>query len=208
MATAWRFASASSPRASRGVAVVLAAVLALAVQSTAARADIQKVGGTLAVGGAKLFLENGQETPSGSISFAGGFDYPITAQWRVGPELGFHLLGTRNVEAGSFTASVDYSTFEASLLAHWLPTQLGPLRRVSFGPTVMSVRAEVSAGAGGASFSELAIEEVAPGVAASITLIPSRDALVRAGLEIGARAGWLPNGDRWTVGLLRLGVHF
>ncbi len=205
MATAWRSASASSARAVRVAAVVLAA--SLAAHAAPAHADLQKLGGTLSVGGAKVFLKH-QDTPSGSISFAAGVDYPIAARWRIGPEIGFHLLGTRNVEAGSFSASVDYSTFEATLLAHWLPTTLGPLHRVSVGPTVMSVRADVSAGAGGASFTELAIEKVAPGVAGPLPLMPGGDALVKAGLELGVRSGWLDSKHQWTVALLRLGVHF
>ena len=212
MGTVSRSASASSPRPAR--AVVIAALLVVAALAAApAHADLQKLGGMLSIGGAKLFvsdrdsLSNGG-TPSGSISFAAGVDYPVASQWRVGAEIGFHLLGTRNVESGSFSASVDYSTFETSLLAHWLPQGLGPLRRISIGPSLLSARADVSAGAGGASFSKLAVEQVAPGIAASATLMPGGNALVRAGLEIGARTAFLDGGKRWTVGLLRLAIHF
>jgi hypothetical protein len=170
----------------------------------AGHADLQQLGGNLSIGAGKLLLDG---APGGSLSFSAGFDYPVARDWRVGAGLGFHLLGTRNEVRGSFSAAVDYSEFETTLFAHWLPRHLGPVRRISLGPALTSARAALSAGAGGASFLDLAVEEIAPGLAAGVTIMPGGDAPVKAGLEIGLRRAYLRH-DIWQVALARLAVHF
>ena len=209
MGIAWRSASAASPV--RHAATALIAALALAASALPARADLQKLGGTLSIGGAKVWRVDktgvGRDAPSGSMGFAAGVDYPVASHWRVGPEIGFDLLGTQNVDRGSFSATLDYSAFEASMLAHWLPDRLGPLRRVSFGPSMMGARAELSTSTGGASFLDLPVDEVAPGWAASLTVLPGGDSVVKAGLEAGLRWAYLRH-ESWRVAVARLAVHF
>lgn len=211
MGIAWRFDSAARSGMRAGVAALIAAT-ALAACANPARADLQQLGGTLAIGGARVWRvarDTGEkrDSPGGSIGFAAGVDYPVASHWRVGPEIGFDLLGTQTVERGSFSATLDYSAFEASMLAHWLPENLGPLRRVSFGPALMSARAELSTSTGGASFLDLPVSEVAPGWGASLTLLPGGSSVVKAGLEAGLRWGYLRH-ESWRIGMARLAVHF
>ena len=78
------------------------------------------------------------------------------------------------------------------LLAHWTPSMLGPVGRVSFGPALVSARAELSTSGGGAAFSKLAIEEVAPGLAVEATLMQTQPRPVRTGTTPDDRPGAVP----------------
>src|SRR5262249_1408294 len=147
-----------------------------------------KLRGNLGIGYAKLV---GSDTPAGSFSMGAGVDYPVTGRLRAGLAFGYELLGGRIFERGSFVGSVDYSMVELLALAHWAPERLWWLRRVSVGPGLFSARGDLSVQAGGASFSDLAIDEVAPGFALDGTLMQAREAPVRIGLESGVRVVFL-----------------
>ena len=170
-----------------------------------ARAEtLEKFNGHLAVGYAKLFAT---KAPGGSMSFTGGVDYPVSPGFRAGFDLGFHLLGSRSEVRGSAVATVDYSMFEAVAFAHWIPSTLGPLGRLSFGPALLVAHADLSASAGGAGFSDLAVEDVAPGVAIDATLISRSSAPVRVGLELGGRLGFVEP-EHWKLATARLAIHY
>lgn len=206
----------------RSMRVVLVTVLALAVPA-AAYAGWSDVRGHATVGYAKLFIDG---APGGSISATGGIDHPLWEDFRIGADVGYHLLGSRNETRGSLFASVDYSVFEAALLVHWTPRGIPPLGRVSFGPALMSLRAELSTAGGGAAFSDLAVEEVVPGVALDATFMSTRPSPVRVGLELGTRIGFRSNigfvdtsgsgnileaapiADVWTLATARLAFHY
>jgi len=197
-----------SPRA-RGrdllrAAMVASAVIALGAPTARAEGRLQKLRGHLGIGYAKLL---GSETPAGSFSMGAGVDYPVTGSLRAGVALGYHLLGGRIFERGSFVSSVDYSMVELLALAHWAPTRLGPLGRISVGPGLFGARGDLSVQAGGASFSDLAVDEVAPGFALDGTLMQRRESPVRIGLESGIRVVFLSN-DTWTMALIRLAFHY
>ena len=152
----------------RGVALTglaLAALLSLPVVASAG--GFKDAGGHLSFGYSKLFAE---DAPGGSMSVAGGIDFPVRPQWRAGVDIGFHLLGSRTVEQGSLSSGVDYSLFEAVALAHWIVDR-NALGRVSVGGGVMSARADLAAAAGGAAFSGYAVEEVAPGAALDVAFM-------------------------------------
>src|SRR5947209_2370509 len=105
--------------------ILLAALLGLSASAVRApAAPLSDLQGHLALGYAKLFAT---DAPGGSLSVGAGLDLPVSGPFRAGVDVGYHLLGTRTVERGSFFASVDYSVFEADLLAHWQPTGAGPL---------------------------------------------------------------------------------
>jgi len=175
------------------------ALACCAAPSIASAADLLR--GHLAVGYAKL-LNRG--APGGSMMVGAGVDLPVRGTLRAGADVGFALLGSRIVERGSLAADLDYSLFEAVAFAHWKPPD-GPLR-VSLGPGLFHVRADLSS-SGPAAFSDLAVEETAPGAALGVTLMTRRESLLRAGFELGVRAVWLPDGT-WTVALGRLTVHY
>jgi hypothetical protein len=185
-------------------AALALAALALGAPDARAEGRLAKVRGHLSVGYSRLFI---QDSPAGSFSIGAGLDYPLTGAWRVGVSLGNDLLGGRVVERGSLIANVDYSVFEMLALAHWEPPRLGPVGRISFGPGLFSARGELSTAAGGASFSDLAVQEVAPGLALSGTLIKRGDSPVRVGLEAGLTVAFL-DGDTWTVASARLAFHY
>jgi hypothetical protein len=203
--------------ATRTCAAALLTAVAFAVTPPAANADIQKVRGEIGFGYAKLFLA---DAPGGSMSTAAGLSYPVSPNWSVGPSIAFNLLGSRTVERGSLIASVDYSTFEAGLFAHWVPQGLGPIALVSFGPEVMNARAELSTTGGGAAFSDLAVHEVVPAAALDVTVMQHRERPVRIGLELGGRYAFMPagrqlvsggganKGDDWVLLSTRLVFHY
>jgi hypothetical protein len=161
-----------------------------------AHAAVADVRGSIAIGYAKLFTS---DAPSGSMSAAAGLSYPVLPNLSLGPSIAFHLLGSRTVERGSLIASVDYSAFEAGVLAHWRPEGWGPVGLVSFGPEVLSARAELSTTGGGAAFSDLALQKSAPALALDITLIKSREAPVRVGLELSGHWAMLHGSEDWTL---------
>jgi len=181
-----------------------ALALALAARPALAEDRLAKLRGHLGVGYARLFTE---ASPAGSFSLGAGLDYPLAGEWRAGVALGYDLLGGRVVERGSLIANVDYSVFEMLALVHCGPSRLGPVGRLSFGAGLFSARAELSTGGGGASFSDLAVEEVAPGIALGATLIRRGDAPVRIGFEAGVSVAFLEN-ETWTVAAARLAIHY
>ncbi|HVP14140.1 MAG TPA: hypothetical protein VMS88_01275, partial [Terriglobales bacterium] len=107
---------------------------------------------------------------------------------------------------GSLTGSVDYSAFQLTAFAHWLPG-LGPLQRVSVGPAMVNAHGDLSVTGGGAGFSDLAVGSTGFAVAGQITLMPPRPAPVRLGLELGGRKAFLPGQD-WNLFSVRLTVHY
>lgn len=198
-------------RGSRGPARVARrfaalAVLALVIAAPSAHAEgrLAKFRGQLGIGYAKLV---GDETPGGSFSMSAGVDYPVSGRLRAGVAFGYDLLGGRIVERGSFVAGLDYSMVEMLALAHWTPASLGPLRRISLGPGLFGAHADLSASAGGAGFSDLAVDEVAPGFALDGTVMQGGDSPVRIGLEVGVRMVFLSD-DTWTMALVRLAFHY
>ena len=193
-------------RASIRIARAAAAVsLALALSATPGRCSgLGRLAGHLSVGYGQLMISGG---PAGSISFTGGVDYPVARPLRLGIDVGYDLLGTRSVDRGSLGANIDYSAFEAVAFAHWIPDHLGPIGRISLGPMLMAAHGDISAAAGGAGFSDLAVGETAPGGAAEVTFISRSSAPVRAGLQLGARVAGLEH-ETWTVLSARVTVHY
>src|SRR6185436_9258060 len=153
-----------SRRGARARAAVLVSGLALACMAAPAGAEgrLQKFHGHLGVGYAKLV---GDPAPGGSFTMNAGVDYPVGERLRVGLDFGYELLGGDIVERGSFVAGVDYSMVELLALVHFAPQRLGPLRRISVGPGLFAPHGDLSVSAGGASFSDLAVDEVVPGAA-------------------------------------------
>ena len=187
-----------------GRLAVLAASIAGLLPAPASASFVSEANGYLAVGFAQLFVA---DAPGGSLSVTGGAAYPITRRLGVGAEIGYHLLGSRNVERGSLVAGVDYSVCEAVAFLHWIPERLGPVGIVSVGPGLMSARAELSTSGGGAGFSDLAVEKLAPAAALDVTLIQRSNAPVRVGIELGTRVGFLPS-DTWTLATARVAFHY
>lgn len=144
--------------------------------------------------------------PGGSISVAGGVDYPVSPSFRVGPTIGYSLLGTYDVTRGSITAGLDYSLFDVALQAHWLPAK-GPISRVSFGPGFGAARTSLQVGGGGAGFLDLAVDEVRPELALDVSALPRRMKIVAIGLEAGVR--YVPvKRVSWLLSTLRFTIHY
>lgn len=184
--------------------LLLAAVAAcLAVPATAGmRLDAWK--GHLSVGYGRVFSDS--LAPGGSISAAVGLEYPIAGRWRLGPTAAFNLLGSSVVRRGSVTAGLDYSMFDAALLATYLPAA-GPFTRLSIGPGVASARAELAVAGGGALFRDLPVGEVRPEIAAEATFMSRRQTIVAIGAELGLRIVPVEQGT-WTLMTARFAVHF
>jgi len=152
------------------------------------------------------YLFSDSLSPGGSISVAGGVDYPVATRWRVGPVIGIALLGSTDVTRGSVTAGLDYSLLDVALQAHWLPAS-GPITRVSLGPGVASARSALQVGAGGAGFLDLAVDELQPEIAFDVSTTPRSQHIVAVGLEAGVR--WVPvERVNWTVTTIRLTIHY
>jgi hypothetical protein len=181
------------------------AVTALALAVAPARASgLDPVRGHLSIGYTRLFAP---DAPSGSLSVGAGVDLPVTRNLRAGVAIGYHLLGGNTVQRGSLFANVDYSEFDAELLASWLPQRLGPIGRIAAGPALVSARSVLSSSGTGAGFADLAIEELAPGVALDVTLMRRSEAPVRVGLELGTRIAYLKHAT-WTLATTRLTFHY
>jgi hypothetical protein len=191
---------------SRRVALVRALLLvaALALVPGSARAGVSQVRGTIAFGYSKLFATH---APGGNLCTSAGLSYPIRPTLSIGPSMAFHLLGSRTVNRGSNVASVDYSAFEAALLAHWKPTGWGPVALVSAGPALVNARAELSTTSGGAGFRDLALQHAVAGAALDVTLMKSREAPVRVGFQMSSRWAFLPDED-WLLVSGRLCFHY
>ena len=167
-----------------------------------AHAGLADWNGHLAIGYAKLFTD---AAPAGSISLGAGVERPITPELSLGADLGYHLLGSRTVVRGSLFANVDYSVFEAAALLTWRPPGL-PLR-LGAGPGLFSVHADLSTSGGGLAFTDLAVAETAGGVAANATWIARHPALLKVGLDVGARVAFLPD-ETWTLAVTRVSFHY
>ncbi|HXJ69838.1 MAG TPA: hypothetical protein VNM39_13090 [Verrucomicrobiae bacterium] len=160
--------------------------------------------GHVSIGYGYLFSDS--LSPGGSISVAGGVDYPVATRWRVGPVIGIALLGSTDVTRGSVTAGLDYSMLDVALQAHWLPAS-GPITRLSLGPGVASARSALQVGAGGAGFLDLAVDELQPEIAFDVSTTPRSQHIVAVGLEAGVR--WVPvERVNWTVTTIRLTIHY
>jgi hypothetical protein len=166
-----------------------------------ARAEMM---GHVAVGYAKLFQEN---APGGSLSIAGGLDWPMLSRFRIGFGVGYSLLGSSTEQRGSLFANLDYSALEAYAVGSWRPPSAGPVERVSLGLGVMNALAEISAAGGGAAFRDLAREGIVPAVMIETTLMSTKPAPVRTGLEMGARFGFLEE-EVWPIATVRVAFHY
>ncbi len=186
----------------------LAALLALLGAALAAPASagmrLDEWKGRLSVGYARVFSDT--LAPAGSISAAIGLEYPVAKRWRVGPAAAFNLLGSSIVRRGSVTAGLDYSMFDAALLATYLPAR-GPFGRLSIGPGIASARAELAVAGGGALFRDLPVGEVKPCLAAEATLMSKKPGILAVGAELGLRVVPVEQGT-WTLLTTRLAVHF
>ena len=185
------------------ITALMIVAASLAVAAPAQAGWLEAMAGHISIGYGKLFAD---EAPGGSLSIAGGLDVPMSSTVRTGIEIGFDLLGTRSEEEGTLIAEVDYSAVEAIALVHWTPPFRGPLGRISAGPGFFSARGDLSS-SGGAAFSDLAVDEVAPGMAIALTFIQRRPAPVRVGFEAGTRVMWLED-QTWTVASGRLVFHY
>lgn len=181
---------------------LLAAVIVAPARAGAIRLEPWR--GHISLGYAHLFSDD--LSPGGSISVAGGLDYPITEALRVGPVIGIAILGSHDVTRGSVTAGLDYSLLDAALMLHWLPGS-GRIARVSLGPGFAAARAQLQVGAGGAGFLDLAVDEVQPEFALDVSAIPRRQKIVAVGLEAGLRFVPVKRVD-WTLATLRLTIHY
>lgn len=160
--------------------------------------------GHVSIGYGYLFSDS--LSPGGSISVAGGVDYPVAQRFRLGPTLGIALLGTTDVTRGSITAGLDYTLLDLALQLHWMPDH-GIISRVSLGPGVASARSALQVGAGGAGFLDLAVDELQPEVALDVSAIPRRQKIVAVGLEAGLR--FVPvERVNWTVTTIKLTIHY
>jgi hypothetical protein len=187
-----------------GRAAALVAVLMLSGGAAARASGIAPFGGHMSVGYGQLLISS---APGGSVSFSGGVDYPVVPSLRFGVDVGYDLLGSNSVDRGSLSATVSYSAFELVAFAHWLPTHLGPLHRVSVGPMLMAAHGDLSAAAGGAGFSDLAVSDTAPGAALELTAMSGKPSPVRVGLQLGGRVGFV-QGENWTILSARLSLLY
>ena len=187
-----------------GVVVTLLALPVLLAAPARAGLHLEPWRGHVSIGYGYLFSDS--LSPGGSISVAGGVDYPVGARWRVGPVIGIALLGSTDVTRGSVTAGLDYSLLDVALQAHWLPAS-GPITRVSLGPGVAAARSALQVGAGGAGFLDLAVDELQPEVAFDLSALPRRQHIVAVGFEAGVR--FVPvQRVNWTVTTVRLTIHY
>lgn len=188
--------------------LVLAAAL-LGAAGAQAAPRLADVGGHLTLGYSRLFVSQGEsasmtrETPAGSLSAGIGLDLPVAGGLRAGVDVGYHLLGSRTLVQGSLSSGLDYSVFEALAVVHW--TAGGPLR-LTAGPGLFIVHADLASSPIGAAFSDLAVSETRLGGAFGVTLA-TRTGVVRAGLEAGARIVPL-EGETWTLALVRLALQY
>jgi len=179
-------------------------LLAVASPSGAGALRLEPWRGHVSIGYAHLTSD--EYSPGGSISVAGGVDYPLGESFRFGPGVALSLLGSHDVERGSFVASLDYSLLEGVLQLHWLPAS-GPVTRISLGPGVAAARAALQVGAGGASFLDLAVDEARPELAFDVSALPRRAKIVGVGLEAGVR--WIPvERVDWVLTSVRLTIHY
>jgi hypothetical protein len=179
----------------------LAALLAFAAPARAF--EWSRVQGHTSFGYGRLMIGH---APAGSIGLTVGFDYPLRRGLDAGIDLGLFLYGNRNVDRGTLNATVDYATQDVVLFTHW-QVHAGPLARVSVGPGLTHVRAELSSSAGGAEFLDLAKDDPAFTAAVDLTFMQHKPAPVRVALVAGSRVAFLP-GEDWSQFSVRLGFHY
>lgn len=186
------------------ILVLLLLLTCLAPTARAGALRLEPWRGHLSIGYAHLISD--EFSPGGSISVAGGIDYPVGPNLRLGPVLGIALLGSHEVTRGSVTAGLEYTLLEGALQLHWLP-QAGPITRVSFGPGVAAARSSLQVGGGGANFLDLAVDEVQPELALDVSALPRRQTIVAVGLEAGVRVVPVER-VTWTLATLRFTIHY
>lgn len=190
----------------RGLALALLCLFATvpAAPAHAGGIHLEEWRGHVAFGYGRLFSDD--LAPGGSISVAGGVDYPVHESLRLGPVIGMTILGTHDVTRGSVAAGLEYSLLDAALQLHWLPKN-GPVSRVSLGPGLGAARASLQVGGGGAGFLDLAVDEVRPELAFDLSMLPRRQKIVAVGLEVGVR--FVPvERVNWVLATLRLAIHY
>lgn len=188
------------PRA-LGAAIAAAVLLFTAVPARAF--EWSKIDGHASTGYGRLMIAH---PTGGSIALTVGFEHPVRKGLAAGLDLGMYLYGSRTVERGTLNATLDYSSQDLVAFSHW-EVKLGPLTRISIGPGLTHVRAELSAAAGGAQFLDLARDEVAPTAALDLSMLRRKPAPVRVALVAGVRDAFL-KGEDWTQFSLRLGFHY
>lgn len=186
-----------------GLALAAALALATAWPGRAAAFDLHRVNGHLSFGYGRLLVS---DPPAGSLNFAGGLDYPLGAGMREGLDLGFYLFGSRSVNRGSLNATVDYSAIDLVAFTHF-DLSRGPLARVSLGPGLSHVRAELSTAAGGAMFLDLAASDLVPTAALDLTFMRHKPTPVRIAVVLSARTA-LRRGEDWNHISARFGFHY
>lgn len=195
-------------------AALAAAILAVLLAAPAAAATrLADVGGHIQLGYAHVFTE---DAPGGSLSAGAGLDVPVASRLRVGLDVGYHLLGSRTLIQGSLSSGLDYSVFEAIVLARW--NRGGPIT-LTAGPGLFIAHADLASSPIGATFSSKAIGQTRFGVAFGAIAVRGHGP-VRAGIEAGARVVPLgrpaaaPPGSTddktrtWTVATLRLALLY
>jgi hypothetical protein len=188
----------------RFAAVATALAIAALCSPAISHAALKDWRGHLEFGYGKLYVS---DAPGGGLSMGAGVEYAANPSWHFGPDLNYHLLGTSSVVRGSLTANLDYSMIEMTLGAHYLPQHLGPVRRLSLGLGAMGTSAKVSSSSSGLAFEDLQVDGVHPGVSFDASLLPKGPKPVQVGLEIGVHCAFL-SPDVWTVGTLRLALHY
>jgi hypothetical protein len=206
-ATASKSASTSSRAAGFARAAALPAALLCALLCAApasAGLEFDRVTGHLGVGYARAFIPG---SPGGSISVGAGLDYALTECFALGTELGYDLLGARDVKRDSLFGTVDYNALQFSLRMIWKPVGLGPIHRVSAGPMLFRAKGEVQTPFGGLPFDDLSVHETAPGAALDVTLIPMAERPVKLGFELGTRLAFLKS-RTWSLAIARVVFHY
>jgi hypothetical protein len=193
-------------------AVASAVAVAVLLTPVTSHAALKDWHGHLELGYAKLYTSSIQllgfsDLPAGGFSMGAGIEFAQSETWHFGPDLNYHLLGTQSVERGSLTANLDYSMLEMTLGAHWLPQNLGPLRRISLDLGIMGPSAKVSSSSSGLAFEDLQVSGLHPGASFSVSVLPKGPRPVAVGAEIGVHTAFLDPGT-WTVGTLRLALHY
>jgi len=178
------------------VRIALACALLAALAPQAARAEWK---GNLGLGYSKLFIS---DAPAGGFALALGVNQEVTKRLRIGPVVAYHLLGTNAVNRGSQNANVDYSMLEIELRADWRMQHLGPLRRLSFGPSLTRSLADISSSSAGLMFEDLAVSEWKGGLGVDIAMLPAGERTVAVGLEAGVHVAFVSK-ETWTVGTVR-----
>jgi hypothetical protein len=187
-----------------GAALVVLGTLCVGPLAPAHAMRLEEWRGHVSLGYGHLFSDS--LSPGGSISFAGGVDYPLNPTLRLGAVLGMSILGTSDVTRGSITAGLDYSLLDVAFQLHWLPAS-GPITRVSLGPGIAHARTALQVGGGGAGFLDLAVDETDPEVALDLSMLPRRQKIVAVGIEAGLR--FVPvERVNWWLSTIRLTIHY